>query len=168
MIAEKRRNVLAGCAVLICVGLLGCASMTPLEPPEVTLVNLEAGDVTVFETTLTAQIRITNTNPEPLVIEGAAFKLYLEDVKVGTGVTSEVFTVERLDSYVVSTTFHLNNAVALLRLATILEQKQIHYAVKTTVYSPGTFGSRKLKTVHDGTLDLGGGGAEPTTPTNDL
>lgn len=139
------------CAVVLCGG---CASMTNLEPLGVTLVNIKPGEVTVFETSLEAEIRITNPNPEALSVEGAAFKLYLDGGKVGTGVSNEVFTVERLDSYVVKTTIRLNNAAALLRLRNIFEQNEIEYGVKTTLYTPGPFGTRKVKAAHEGVLDL--------------
>ena len=121
----------------------GCASMTSVEPPEVTLVNLKFTEVTLFETTMIATLRITNPNPEAFSVQGASFKLYLEDHKVGTGVTSEVFSVERLDSHVVDATFHINNASALLRLRKIIEQKDVTYNVKSILYTEGVFGTKK-------------------------
>jgi len=152
------RQMNAPTTILMIAGCLlvsGCASMQGLEPPEVTLVDLRAGEVTVFETTLDADIRITNPNPEAFDVEGASFKLQLGGGRVGTGVSSEVFTVERLDSHVVTVTFRINNAAALLRLGRILDEPDIEYGVKTTLFTRGAFGLRKIKASQHGVLRLG-------------
>jgi len=130
--------------------------MGSIEPLEVTLANLNVTEVTVFETTLVAKLRITNPNPEAFAIEGASFKLYLEDKKVGMGTSKESFTVDRLDSYVVDVVFHMNNASALLRLKDILEDKdkEISYGVRGGLYTQGAFGTKKLKVEKTGHIDL--------------
>jgi LEA14-like dessication related protein len=110
---------------LLLVNVLSCTSMGSIEPLDVTLANLKVTEVTVFETTLMAQLRITNPNPEAFTIDGASFKLYLEDKKVGTGTSKESFTVDRLDSSVVDVIFHINNASALLRIRDILESDDV-------------------------------------------
>jgi LEA14-like dessication related protein len=144
-----------GVAALV-VGVLGCASMASIEPLDVTLANLNITEVTVFETTLVAKLRITNPNPEALSIEGASFKLYLEEKKIGTGTSKESFTVDRLDSYVVDVVFHMNNASALLRLKDILEDedKEISYGVRGGLFTQGAFGTKKLKVEKTGRIDL--------------
>jgi LEA14-like dessication related protein len=136
-------------------GLLGCASMASIEPLDVTLANLNITEVTVFETTLVAKLRITNPNPEALSIEGASFKLYLEDKKVGSGTCNEAFSVERLDSTVIDVLFHLNNASAVLRLKDILEDDEVRYGIRGGLFLQGTFGSKKLKVEQTGRIDLG-------------
>jgi len=130
--------------------------MGSIEPLEVTLANLNITEVTVFETTLVAKLRITNPNPEAFTIEGASFKLYLEDKKVGMGTSKESFTIDRLDSYVVDVVFHMNNASALLRLKDILENKdkEISYGVRGGLYTQGAFGTKKLKVEKTGRIDL--------------
>jgi LEA14-like dessication related protein len=143
-------------AVVLVVGALGCTSMGSIEPLDVTLANLNVTEVTVFETTLVAKLRITNPNPEAFAIDGASFKLYLDDKKVGTGTSNESFTVDRLDSYVVDVVFHMNNASALLRLKDILEDKdtEVSYGVRGGLYTQGAFGTKKLKVDKTGTIDL--------------
>jgi LEA14-like dessication related protein len=143
-------------AVVAGVSALGCSSMGSIEPLDVTLADLEITEVTVFETTLVATLRVTNPNPEPLTIDGGSFKLYLEDKKVGTGTTKETFTVDRLDSSVVGVLFHINNASALLRLKDIFEAEgtNISYGVRGGLYTQGTFGAKKLKVEKTGTIDL--------------
>ena len=139
---------------LLVVGVLGCSSMGSIEPLDVTLANLRVTEVTVFETTLVAKLRITNPNPEAFTIDGASFKLYLEDKKVGTGTSKESFTVDRLDSSVIDVIFHINNASALLRIRDILESDDVSYGVRGGLYTQGTFGTKKLKVEKTGRLDL--------------
>ena len=138
------------------LGVLGCTSMGSIEPLGVTLSDLKVTEVTIFETTLVAKLRITNPNPDPFTIDGASFKLYLEDKKVGTGTSKESFTVDRLDSYVIDVLFHMNNASALLRLKDILENKdkEISYGVRGGLYTQGAFGTKKLKVEKTGLIDL--------------
>ena len=151
---QRRLRLLAGAALV--AGALGCTSMGSIEPLDVTLANLNITEVTVFETTLVAKLRITNPNPEAFTIDGASFKLYLEDKKVGTGTSKESFTVDRLDSYVIDVVFHMNNASALLRLKDILEDKdkEISYGVRGGLYTQGAFGTKKLKVEKSGRIDL--------------
>jgi LEA14-like dessication related protein len=152
--ASDRRRFLAS-AILV-AGSLGCSSMTSVDPLEVTLTQLNVTDVTVFETTLVARLRITNPNPEPFSINGASFKLILEDKKVGTGTTSEVFTVARLDSALVDVVFHIDNASALLRLRNVLENKEVSYGIQGSLFTQGAFGTKKLKVDKTGHVDLKG------------
>jgi len=155
-VALRQRWSILFVATLVVAVAMGCTSMGSIEPLDVTLANLNVTEVTLFETTLIAKLRITNPNPEAFTIEGASFKLYLEDKKVGTGTSKESFTVDRLDSYVVDVVFHMNNASALLRLKDILENKdkEVSYGVRGGLYTQGTFGTKKIKVEKTGHIDL--------------
>jgi LEA14-like dessication related protein len=124
------------------VVLAGCASMGPVEPPDVTLVNLEVTEVTPFETTLEAEVRIINPNPDPLAVEGASFKLELLDHKIGTGTSSATATVPALDSATVPVTFRLNNVAAVSRLRTVLEAEALDWRLRGTVFARNASGGR--------------------------
>ncbi len=134
----------------------GCASMGSLDAPELTLVNLELADATLFETTLEVQLRIANPNPEPITFNGAKFKLTLDDRKVGRGLSSDTVTIPRLGTEVVGVPFHVNNAALLLRLQEILEAKSIRYGLQGTLYLERSIGNRKLKISSEGELDFSG------------
>ena len=67
--------------------------MNTFGPLEVTLVDLEVTEVTAFKTTLAAKLRVAKPNPEASTMEGASFKLYIEDKKVGSGASNETFSV---------------------------------------------------------------------------
>lgn len=128
--------------------------MATIEPLAVTLANLKITEVTVFETTLVAKLRITNPNPEAVTIDGGSFQLILDDKKVGTGTASETVTVERLDSAVVDAIFHVNNGSALLRLQGILQEKEVTYGVRGSLFTQGSFGTKKITIEKTGRLDL--------------
>ena len=153
LVRQRRQRTLV-VATLFAVGALSCTSMGSIEPLDVTLADLEVTEVTVFETTLVAKLRITNPNPEPFAIEGASFKLYLEDKKVGMGTSKESFTVDRLDSSVVDVLFHINNASALLRIKDILEDDNVSYGIRGGLFTQGAFGTKKLKVEKTGQIDL--------------
>ena len=141
-------------ALVVLMGAFGCSTMGSLDPLDVTLTNLDVAEVTIFETTLVAKLRITNPNPDAMTIDGASFKLYLEDKKVGTGTTKESFSVDRLDSTVIDVVFHINNASALLRLKDILEDNNVNYGVRGALYTEGAFGTKKIRIEKTGHLDL--------------
>lgn len=136
------------------VTLAGCSSMATIEPLEVTLADLKITEITVFESTLVAKLRITNPNPEACTIDGGSFKLLLDDKKVGSGTASETLTVERLDSAVIDAVFHINNASALLRLQNILREEEVTYGIRGSLFTQGTFGTRKIKIEKSGRFDL--------------
>ena len=146
----------AGIAVLVIVALTltGCTSMGSLEPPAVTLAGVELTEVTMFETTVQVKLRISNPNPEPMTLEGASFKLRLEGYKIGQGLSSEIVTIDRLDTAILNVTFHVNNAVALLQLKGILEQEAVDYGIRAVLYTQGSWGTKKLKVDKEGRLEF--------------
>ena len=158
--ARRRRRLSRGLPLVTCMVVAlsaGCASMSSIEPLQVTLSNLKITEVTVFETTLVAKLRITNPNPEAFTINGGSFKLILDEKKVGTGTASETFSVERLDSAVIDAIFHINNASALLRLQGILQEKEVTYGIQGSLFTQGSFGTKKIKIEKTGRLDLSKG-----------
>lgn len=133
----------------------GCATTDALEEMEITLTGLEFTEATLFETTMVASIRVANPNPTPLSFEGASFKLYLDDRKVGIGLAPDPFTVDGLATTVVPVTFHINNATAIFRIVEVLKDKrEVGYGVRGSLFTDASLGGRKLKVEKMGTLDL--------------
>lgn len=152
-----RRNFLSRLLMLAVIPAFltgGCASLGNLDAPELTLVNLQLTDATLFETTLEVQLRIANPNPEPITFNGAKFKLTLDDRKVGRGMSPETVTIDRLETAVVNVPFHVNNATLLLRVKEILEKKSVNYGLQGTLYLERSFGTSKLKMNSEGQLDF--------------
>lgn len=155
------RGVLALAVLALALLVEGCASLSNLEPPELTLVQVVPVEATVFETTLDVRLRIANPNPDPITFEGASFKLTLDDRKIGRGMTAETVTVERFETQVVDLTFHVSNASVLLRLQEILESKTVAYGVSGKLYVKLGAGTRKLKVQNTGEIDLNQTAADP-------
>ena len=101
-IFSHRPGVILRILPLVIAALMasGCVSTEPLEPPGVTLADLDIIDATLFESTLDVAVRISNDNPEPLVIDGAVIKLQLNGIKVGKGASDERLELPRLGSVV--------------------------------------------------------------------
>jgi LEA14-like dessication related protein len=153
---------LRAAAAALAITAVSCSSLSPIEPLQLTLADLEVSEVTLFETTLLAKLRITNPNPESFAIDGGSFKLTLDGKKIGSGTTPESFTVDRLDSVLVEAIFHINNASAVLRLKNVLQQKMVSYGVTGSLFTQGTFGTRKIRVDREGRLDLGEPALFPT------
>lgn len=149
------RPRLIAAAAALAITAAACSSLGPIEPLELTLADLEVSEVTLFETTLLARLRVTNPNPEPFAIDGGSFKLTLDGKKIGSGTTPESFTVDRLDSVVVEAVFHINNASAVLRLKDVLQQSVVSYGITGSLFTQGTLGTRKIRIDKEGRLDLG-------------
>lgn len=147
-----RKKFLALASALLLSG--GCSSLGTLRTPELTLVDLQLVDATLFETTLQASLRIANPNPEPISLDGATFKLGLEGVKVARGVTSQSVIVPRLATEVVGVTFHLSNAALVFSLRDVLQRESLNYRLRGRLYVQGALGTRKIKVARDGQLTL--------------
>jgi len=72
----------------------GCATMQPpLEAPHVSLTDLRVLDATLFEQRFALKIRVQNPNPVALPINGMNFRLDINDVELGRGVSDQAVTV---------------------------------------------------------------------------
>lgn len=133
---------------------LGCSSLQPMEPLGVNLVDLELQEITLFEATMVAKIRVSNPNPDPLEFSGGSLKLLLDDRKIGTAMTPQAFAVAGFESTVIDMTVHVNTASAITRIPALLEQDAVSYGVRGALYSEGPFGTRKHVVERAGSLDL--------------
>ncbi len=151
---DLRRRCARFVVALLAMIATGCTTMGGLEPPDVTLVTLDVKDITLFETTLDVTLRLTTPNLEPLQIEGASFKLYLEGRKFGSGLSPDTIEVPRLATALMPATFHISNASALLRLRRIIEQNSVNYGLHAKLYVTRPNGRATVRIQGEGTLDL--------------
>ncbi|MBN1932632.1 MAG: LEA type 2 family protein [Desulfobacterales bacterium] len=69
--------------------LNGCAGLGKrLEPPRITLANIQVQELKVFESIFQVEIRIFNTNDMPFEIKGIDCDLELNDRKFASGVAN--------------------------------------------------------------------------------
>jgi len=128
----------------------GCASLGTMTPPDISLVDLELTDVTVFETTGTITVRLTNENPDPLIVDGAVFKLFLNGIAVGKALDAERVEVPRLGTATQTVNLHINNVALVARLATMLDQSELNYRIKSKLWVERPYGRRKVRLDHQG------------------
>ena len=141
--------------VALCASLLSaCATLEPGPAFEVTLTNLGFGEVTVLETTLLCTIRIQNPTPEPLRLEGAVHKLYLNGTYIGQGTVSEATEIPRLSSGTQTANVFLSNLSLIRRLRPIVESQKVDYQLQSVFYARDGGSSRRLKSESSGGLSL--------------
>lgn len=137
--------------LFVAVFLSGCAT-APQPNVEVSVINLQFANATLLESQLTVDVRISNSGPTPIAIDGGAHKLYLNGHYVGQGLTDQKTTVPRLGSATQTVQLNLQN----LRFAPLLRElaaKQIFsYKLESAIYLENKI--RPLKTETEGTLDI--------------
>lgn len=145
--------------VVVCYTMTGCAALGVI-PPDVTLVDIEFTDMTLFETTGEFTVRLANENPDPLVVSGGVFRFYLDGVKVGKALSSETVEVPRLGTATQRVSLHLNNVALITRLASLMEQPQLDYEIRTRLFVEGSYGTRRLSFADAGTFSWDRAGDE--------
>jgi len=150
--------MLKGTAVLVALlltAVAGCASLwRTAEPPRVSLVDVRAGDMTVFEQRYLVKLRVQNPNPTPLSVDGMSFEVELNERAFGHGVSPRAFSVPAYGETVVD----VEVASSLVRL---LEQLQaldpgraeaLRYRLSGDLHLTGPDGSLRFE--EDGALRL--------------
>lgn len=149
-------------AVLLCIAT-GCASIGVI-PPDVSLVDLEFTDLTMFETTGEFTVRLANENQDPLRVTGGVFRLYLNGVKVGKALSSEPVEIPRLGTATHRVSLHINNVALATRLMGLMEQPTLDYEIKTKLFLDGALGTRRLNFVNSGSFNWDEAGAYGEEP----
>jgi LEA14-like dessication related protein len=142
-----------------------CVSLGQLAPPELHLVDLAFVEATLFESTLTATVRVDNDNPEPLVIDGAVVRLVVGGLAVGKGRSDARVEVPRLGSETIPLTVHLNNVRLATRLHALFQEEVVDYALEGTVYVLSGARTVRVPISQAGRLDLRGEEPEATRPS---
>ncbi|MEM6797201.1 MAG: LEA type 2 family protein [Acidobacteriota bacterium] len=140
-----------GALTLALLCTVGCST---LEPPDVTLVALGLTEITMLETTGEVSIRLTNPHPDPLEVDGAEFKLYLDGLRVGRVLIDEKATIPRLGTEVLDGKLFINNLTVVTRLNSILENERFSYRMNGRVFLAGDFGRRSVRLERRGTIDM--------------
>ena len=139
----------------------GCATMESFTAPDVTLVDVRFEDLTVFETSGTFTVRLSNENPEPMAVDGAVYKLYLGGQKVGKALSDLRVELPRLGSTVYEVDVFINNVALVTRLLTLRQERGLDYTIKGKLYVERPYGLRRLRFSRDGRIDFNADGATP-------
>ena len=139
--------------LILCVCFVGCF-LKPITPPEVQLTNLTIKDVTVFETTLDATVRLENLSNEQISFESSTHKLFINDFEIGTGRGIGSVVVPPLGTTETKVRFNVGNLSFINNVRSLVESQRFEYKMVSDFYrtSFGILGSTTV--VKDGRLDL--------------
>jgi LEA14-like dessication related protein len=145
-----RASLLAAIAVLFC----SCVAHRLSQDVEVSLANMNFGEVTPLETTANFIIRIQNQMPEPLGIEGSVHKIYLNGVYVGSGVSDEVIQIPRLAEGQQNVRVRLRNLSMARLIRDIVEFRRVDYRLESQIFARVEGRSTRMRVSKAGNLDL--------------
>lgn len=136
--------------------IAGCATLPETEDFEVSLVDVRPTQATAWETTAVFTVRLQNAGPEAAVIEGAAYKIYLNDTYVGQGLSNERVEIPRLGTTTQPVELHLKNFTVARKLYGASKTLQASYTVRSTLYLASANGGAKrtVRTSKSGSIDL--------------
>lgn len=130
--------------------LTSCATFARRESVQVSLVNVALGESTVWETAVNFTIRIQNELPEPVVMNGAVHKIYLNGTFVGEGLSNERLEIPRLSTVTQTVVVHLSNFAMLAKVREIVDAQALDYRISSVIHTAhGRFHAGR-----EGRLDL--------------
>jgi LEA14-like dessication related protein len=138
-------NLILCLTVLIC----GCASRSAVS---VNIVNVRFTEMTALETTALFTLRFSNESPEPVQFTGGVYKIYINNLYVGEGLTSESIELPRLGTATQEVTVHMSNIALATRLKSIIESQSFDYRVESVLHSKSWMD--RMRSVSEGRLDM--------------
>lgn len=134
--------------------LNGCAVFNrSYSEPDVTLANVQMLKANLWEQSFRLQMRVDNPNDRALPIRGMHYQVYLNDMRLATGVTDRAFTVPAYGSEYFDLTVRSNIWRHLGDLLKVVEHQQpIDYRINGHI-NTGLFWARRLNINEQGTLD---------------
>ena len=128
------------------------AGCTTVQPPAVSLVNVQLGAATALETNAQFTLRLTNATPESLGLNGGAFKIYLNGAFIGDGVSADAITLPRFASGTMTVSVHLSHWRIATLIRPLLESKILDYRITGRLYASQPAGTISVR--EEGRLDL--------------
>ena len=134
--------------------LNGCAVFNrSYTEPEVTLANVEMLKSNLWEQSFRLRLRVDNPNDRNLPIRGMHYRVYLNDMRLATGVTDRAFNVPAYGSEYFDVTVRSNIWRHLGDLVKLVEHQQpVDYRIDGHI-STGLFWAPRLSLHEEGTLD---------------
>ena len=88
-------------SLALALAVAGCATLSGLDAPRVSVSNITPQDMTLFEQKFLVALRIQNPNDVPLGVKGMTFNLDLNGKSFASGLSSKQVTIPRFGSEVV-------------------------------------------------------------------
>ncbi len=148
------RTISAIALVAVLSLLNGCALFGPSYiKPDIALANVEMLKANLWEQSFRLRLRVDNPNDRSLPIRGMQYEIYLNDARLATGVSDQVFTVPAYGSEY----FELNVRSNLWRhvgdIVKLIERQQVvDYRIEGHIRT-GLLFSPRLTLSEKGTLD---------------
>jgi LEA14-like dessication related protein len=142
--------------IVLCLSLMlgACATHKTARNIDVSLVNVQFENATVLETTARFTVRLQNASPEPFLLEGGEYKIYINGHYIGKGLSNNSVLVPRLSSVTQPVEVYLRNLSMAARLKPIIESKSMDYKIKSTLYVRMNNHAKSLNAANEGRLDL--------------
>jgi LEA14-like dessication related protein len=130
----------------------GCATVQDDTDFDVTLVKVDSTHGAEGEVEFVFTVRLQNATPDPVVIRGAAHKIYLDGVYIGQGLNGDTIEVPRLGTVTQQVTVHLSTFRLARAAFRIYSSHQVAYKINSTLYGSGSSRTRRLS--KEGAVDL--------------
>lgn len=149
-----KSRVLGMLVLMSCLLSQGCAMLMPsYSKPDVSLANVEMLKSNLWEQSFRLKLRVENPNSKALPIRGMQYQVYLNDMRLATGVSNNRFDVPAYGSE----TFDLEVRSNLWRhLADLVElvdkQRAVTYRIEGHI-STGLFLAPNINLKEEGTLE---------------
>lgn len=148
------RHVSASVFLLALVFMLGGCTSIGLEPPDLHLADLQLNEITVLESSGTVALRIVNSNPEPLEVDGLAITLRLNGRKIGKVLSSERMEIPRLATATIDGELHVSHLAVLTLVQEIMESESMDYSLDGKLYILTELGRRGVRVQRSGNFDF--------------
>ncbi|HAB19719.1 MAG TPA: LEA type 2 family protein [Verrucomicrobiota bacterium] len=133
----------------------GCATFQGEPPLDIMLSNVTPGQGGgVGDAPLNFVIRLENASPYPLTIEGGAYKVYLNDIYVGQGLSNETLQIDRLASATVSVPVHVSTFRLVGSLYSVLKSNQVSYRLAGSIYVKHDGRPKTYQATREGMVNL--------------
>jgi len=115
--------------------LVGCAGPgIKLEPPRITLTNIQVQEIKVFESVFQIDLRVVNPNDVTIDIKGLDCELELNDKKFASGVSNKSIKVSSFDTAVVPITMYSSVLDLAKGLFDASKKQMMNYRLKGRIH----------------------------------
>lgn len=120
-----QRLMVISLTILSLMLISGCASLRPsYNKPDISLANVEMLRANLWEQSFRLQLRIDNPNDRNLPIRGMHYQVYLNDIRLATGVSDNHFDVPAYGSEYFELNVRSNLWRHLADLGKLVENRQ--------------------------------------------
>lgn len=135
---------------IIAATLAACALLGPPPKANVSLVDLQFSDMTLFETTADVSIRIENLNTTALTIKGGTHTISVNGSELGTGLSDETLSLAAHSSGIQHVKLHISNLTALTKIKSIVDSKNFDFEIKSEITADLNGFSRTIELTQKG------------------